>query len=95
MNDKWRWKNLTVLPLGLLPLVITPPPGVSPRLPRDERFIRQESGETPFKGVRISANRVRRIAVITALAVEADITGRADEERLQQFAVGDLINLRR
>lgn len=88
-------KNLTMLPLGLLPLVITPPPGVSPCLPRDERFIRQESGETAFKGVRISANRVRRIAVITALAVEADITGRADEERLQQFAVGDLINLRR
>lgn len=73
--------------------MITPAPWMSPGLPRNERFIRQERGEAPFKGVRISANRVRRIAVITALAVEADITGGADEERLQQLAVGDLINL--
>lgn len=86
----WNVEALTVLPLRLLPFVVAPSPG----LPRGDRFIWQKRGETPFEGVRIPTDRVSRVTVITALPMEADITGGTDEERLQQLPVGDLINLR-
>lgn len=83
-----------MLPLSLLPLVVASAPRVSPGFPGGEELVGQESGEAALEAVGCAAHGVRRVAVVTALAVEAQVAGGADEERLQQLAVGDLIHFR-
>lgn len=75
--------------------MIAPAPGVPPDLPRHEALVREERGEAALEGVRLAADRVARVAVVRALAVEAEIARRADEERLEDVAVGHLVDLRR
>lgn len=82
----------TIFPLGLLPLVITPAPRVSPSLPGGERFVGQKSGKAALQGVGTTANRVCSITIVTAFAMEAQIASWTHKERLEQLAVGNLIN---
>lgn len=54
-----------------------------PRFPGGEDLVGQESGEAALETVGRAAHSVRRVAVVAALAVEAQVAGRTDEERLQ------------
>ena len=71
-----------VLPGRLSPLVVTPAPGMSPGLPRHNGLARQEGGEAGLEHVRATADRVRSITVVGALAMEAEVSRRRDEEGL-------------
>lgn len=81
-----------MLPLGLLPFVVTSAPRMPPGLPSRESFIWQKGGEATLQGVRTAANCMCRIAIITAFAMEAQVASRTHEERFKQFTVGNLVN---
>lgn len=83
-----------MFPLSFLPLVVAAPPRMPPRFPGGEELVGQESGEAALQAVRRPAHGVRRVAVVAALAVEAEVAGGTDEEGLQQLAVGDVVDLR-
>lgn len=55
---------------------------------------RQEGGEAPLQRVGVAADGVPRVAVVRALAVEAEVVGRRHEECLQDVAFCDVIDLR-
>lgn len=67
---------------------------MSPSLSDREGFVGQKGGEAALEGVRTAANRMCSVTVVTALSVKAQVAGRTDEERLEQLAIGDLINFR-
>lgn len=74
--------------------MIASPPGMPPDLPRHDALVRQKSGEAALELIRRAAYRVARVAVVGAPAVEAEIAGRTDEERLEDVAVSHLVDLR-
>lgn len=55
----------------------------------------QEGGKGALQHVRVSTNCMRSVAVVRALAVEAQVVGWRHEERLEQLILGHLVNLRR
>ena len=81
------------LPARLPPLMVTSPPGVPPSFPWRNFFWRQKRGEAAFKLVRVAADGVAGVAVVGALAVEAEVAGRRDEEGLQQVALRQRIQI--
>ena len=74
--------------------MVAPAPGVPPDLARGELLVGQERGEATLQEVRRAADGVARVAVVGALAVEAEVPGRAHEERLEDVTVRHLVNLR-
>lgn len=56
---------------------------------------RQEGRERALQYVGVPADGVRSVAVVGTLAVETQVVGRRDEERLQQLSVGQRVQLRR
>lgn len=67
---------------------------MSPGFPGRESFVGQEGGKASLQSVRAAADRMCGVAIVTAFPVETQIASRTHEERLQQFAVGNLINFR-
>lgn len=52
----------------------------------------QKGRKRALQRVRMAANRVRRVAIVRALAVEAQIRRRRHKERFQQVIVGHRID---
>lgn len=86
--------RLTGFPLGLEPLVVASSPGVSPDLPGDDVLVGQEGREAALEEIGVAAYGVRGVAVVRALAVEAQVTCRTHEEGLEDVPVGHLVYLR-
>lgn len=53
----------------------------------------QEGGKAALERVRLAADRVRRVTVVRALAVEAQVRRRRHKERFQQVIVGHRIDV--
>ena len=75
--------------------MIAAPPGMPPDFPRHDALVGQEGGEAALEHIRSAADRVARVAVVGALAVEAQVPCRTDEEGLEDVAVRHLVDLRR
>lgn len=54
---------------------------------------RQKSGEASLQHVRVAAYCVSRVAVVRALAVEAEVVRRGHEKCLEYVPFGDVIDL--
>ena len=54
----------------------------------------KERGEGALQRVRVAADGVRGVAVVGALAVEAQVVGGRHEERLEQIVLRHLVDLR-
>ncbi len=80
-------RALTPLPSGLLALVVRPPPRVAPGLARRHGLGRQEDGKGALQRVGAPADGVRRVAVVRAPPVEAEVVRRRYEERFEQLAL--------
>uniref|UniRef100_A0A182XTA4 Uncharacterized protein n=1 Tax=Anopheles quadriannulatus TaxID=34691 RepID=A0A182XTA4_ANOQN len=80
-------------PLRLPALVVRAAPRMPPHLALRIVLRGQEGGERTLERVRIAADRVRRVAVVRALAVKAQIAARRDEERLEQHLIPHLVDL--
>jgi hypothetical protein len=66
---------------------------VSPHFARSHFFARQESRERSFQNVGAATDGVCGVTVVGALAVETQVVGRRHEERLQQLAVCQRVQL--
>ena len=84
---------LVQLPARLMPLMVTSPPGRNPRFPWRNVFGRKKHGEAAFKLVRMAADGMAGVAVVSTYAMEAEVAGRGDEEGLQQVALGQWIQI--
>lgn len=82
--------SITCFPFGFFPLVVAPSPRMPPRLPLQGVLGRQVRCERALQHVGAAAYRVRRVAVIGTLTVEAHVLVGRDEECLQQVGRGHL-----
>ena len=64
------------LPPGLPSLVVTPPPGMAPGLPRHEVLAGEEGGEADLQHVGAAADGVGGVAVVGTFPVETQVTRR-------------------
>jgi len=91
--------NITVVgvrfPLSFSTLVVAATPRVSPSFPWRKIFGRKKRGKTALEHVGAAADGVRGVAVVRALAVEAEVACRGDEECLQEVALCQRVDLPR
>jgi len=80
-------------PLSLPPLVVAASPWVSPSFPWCDVFGGEKSSKASFQHVWAAADCVRRVAVVGALAVEAEVARWRDEESLEKISFGQRVDL--
>lgn len=93
ISIKEKQLALTVFPLRFPALMIGSPPRVAPHLALRNALVRQESRIRSLQHVRVTADRMRRVAVVRTLAVEADVVARGHEESLEELSVNQRVDL--